>query len=195
MIKDKRNKRIIKNIGLFSPRHWFGLTPNASIYSKIYYALKRAGFRETVWQIVYSGQLAGIVFPLDKGTKEIHVRFFSDVIEAELEVGRYYLQHFKHPRNQAESLILNILNKYLSEQEMEEALSVIRQHNDPCEAINLKIKMEPRTSILKIAYSILAIICLLGFFEIAPSGLFGFGIIFTAFLQCTLFNRKNNNLL
>ena len=184
------NSRAIKSIGLFSPRHWFGLTPTSSIYSVVYYSLKRAGFRETVWQIIYSGQLAGIVLPLEKGTKEIHVRFYKDVIEAELEVGRYYLQHFIKPRYQAESLIINILKQYLSEQEMKEALTVIRQHNEPCKSINLRLQIESKTSIMKIAYSALAIICFLGFFNLASSGLFGFGIVFTAFLQLTLFNQR-----
>jgi len=117
--------RAVRTIGLFSPRHWFGLRPDGSIRSWLYYCLKGVGFKETVWQFVYSGQLAGLILPLEDGNKEIHVRFYCDRIEAELEVGRYYLDHFFAPRMEAKYMVLSLLALHLNGEEYDLATTHI----------------------------------------------------------------------
>jgi hypothetical protein len=61
----------------------------------IYEALKQRGFRETYWQVVYPGQIGGLIKSPLNTIFEFHVRFFeTGMIYAELEVGRSVLLHF-----------------------------------------------------------------------------------------------------
>lgn len=61
----------------------------------LYATLKKMGFRETRWQVVYPDQIGGLIRNRRGSLLEIHVRFYKgDMIYAELEVGRSALLHF-----------------------------------------------------------------------------------------------------
>jgi hypothetical protein len=65
----------------------------------IYEALKSIGFRETYWQLVYPGQIGGLI-KNPRGTLiEFHVRFFQrGMIYGEMELGRSVFLHFVNHR-------------------------------------------------------------------------------------------------
>lgn len=119
-------RRKLKTFGLFSKRHWLGLKPDDSFESYLYYKLKKIGFSETIWQYVFVGQKAGLVYPLDNGKGEIHVRFYDDTVEAELEIGRNYLTHFYKPRYQGEYLVFTMLEEHLSDEEKKMVNNIMR---------------------------------------------------------------------
>lgn len=104
-----RKRRRLRNIGLFSPAHWFGLPPDGSQIAHLYYKLKQHGFTETVWQLVYEGQVGGLILQVDGGRKELHVRFYDNLVEAELEVGRNFLEHFGASRHRSEFEVLTLM--------------------------------------------------------------------------------------
>lgn len=119
--------RRLRTIGVFAVRHWPLLRPDKGLDQTIYCALKRAGFRETVWQFVYAGQLGGLVLPLEGGIREIHVRFYADIVEAELEVGRHFLAHFFRPQYQAEGLVLELVKHHVGPTELRRMQTVFRK--------------------------------------------------------------------
>lgn len=113
---EPRHRRVT-SIGLISPRHWFGLKTDGSLNSSIYQKLRSIGFQETVWQYVYEGQLGGLIRPIGDDGLEIHVRFYENTIEAEIEVGRRYPRHFWGPRAEAGYLLLELLEDTLTRAE------------------------------------------------------------------------------
>lgn len=116
-LQNRALKRRLVTFGIFSPRHWTFFRPDRRIDRRVYSALKRFGFRETIWQFVYRGQLGGLILPVNNGHHEIHVRFYPDAIEAEFEVGRRFLDHFLQPRGRAEGLVINILRDQMTPKE------------------------------------------------------------------------------
>ena len=108
-----RPKRRRVSFGFLSPQHWPGCTPDTNINKLIYFGLRKAGFRETIWQIIYRGQIGALILPLNNGKLEIHVRFYVNTIEAELEVGRHFPDHFLQPRYQAEAIVLKLLKPHV----------------------------------------------------------------------------------
>ena len=125
----RKKKKGIRNIGLFSVKHWFGMKPDGSERVWLYYHLTRIGFRETIWQIVYKGQDAGLIYSLNRGENEIHVRFYSSHIEAELETGRDHIGHFFEPRYPAEHLVLKLLEPTLNADDLNRARRLFRKDN------------------------------------------------------------------
>lgn len=123
-------KKYVKNIGLFSLKHWSGLKQNDSDKKWVYQKLKEIGFKETVWQFVYNGQIGGLIYLVDNGHKEIHVRFFEKFIEAEIEVGRNYINHFIAPRYQAEKLVLKMLANKMNSNEYDRIKTMFREDNN-----------------------------------------------------------------
>jgi len=90
-------------------------SPDYRPMNAIYAALKSAGFRETYWQFVYSGQIGGLV-KSPKGTViEFHVRFFEGgMIYAEIELGRSLLLHFVNRRSYINKYLVAMLASRLS---------------------------------------------------------------------------------
>lgn len=81
----------------------------------VYNALKRRGFRETYWQVVYPGQIGGLIRNPRRGFLELHVRFYEDHrIYAELEVARWALAHFFMHRMFANEHLIAMLAHDLS---------------------------------------------------------------------------------
>jgi hypothetical protein len=74
-------------------------SPHYEAMNAIYLALKSTGFRETYWQVVYPGQVGGLI-KIPRGTLiEFHVRFFRNgLIYGEMELGRSALLHFVNRR-------------------------------------------------------------------------------------------------
>jgi hypothetical protein len=128
--KHARIKRSVRTIGLFSPAHCLGLRPSGSAGAWLYERLKAVGFRKTVWQFVYSGQLGGLILPLEHGLKEIHVRFYRHGIEAELEAGRSCFDHFLAPRVDATDDVLSMLRPHLAASELPRARASFHQSRD-----------------------------------------------------------------
>lgn len=92
-------------------------SPKLSI---IYAALMDLGFRETIWQFVYSGQIGGLVRTYGRGLIEVHIRFFEDdAIFAELEIGRTGLAHFLNRRIFANSHIIKLLEKSMDREDFD----------------------------------------------------------------------------
>lgn len=72
-----------------------GLPPELKTMQVIYEALKKRGFKETYWQVVYPGQIGGLIRNPGNNILQFHVRFFSHgMIYAEFELGRSALLHF-----------------------------------------------------------------------------------------------------
>ncbi|MDO8241009.1 MAG: hypothetical protein Q7T51_03465 [Candidatus Moranbacteria bacterium] len=111
----KYQKRKIKNIGLFNRIGIKGNKLPSEKLQQIYQLLLSKGFRETRWQFIYEGQLAGLVKPYSCGKNEIHVRFYDDRIFAEFEIGRAYIQHFLGPRLNANGYLFSLLVNHFSE--------------------------------------------------------------------------------
>jgi hypothetical protein len=72
-----------------------GLPHNLQPMRAIYDAFKKRDFRETYWQIVYPGQIGGLIKSPGNQILEFHVRFFENgTIYAEFEAGRSAILHF-----------------------------------------------------------------------------------------------------
>lgn len=110
--------RYIPSVGIFDITHWKGdtsLLTEAQL--RIFSALQALGFRVSLWQIVFQGQILGMMRPVDgNGYFEYHVRFYENgTIDAECEVGRHYIDHFFVRRGDASGQILMFLEPRLQE--------------------------------------------------------------------------------
>jgi hypothetical protein len=118
--------RKLSNIGVFSRGVVDGRLLESELMSKIYGILKELGFRETMWQFVYVGQLAGLVLPFNGGKNEIHVRFYGNRVFSEYEIGRAYLSHFTGVQYNANDYVLNLISEKLTGKEIDELKILIR---------------------------------------------------------------------
>jgi hypothetical protein len=102
-------KRKVVNIGIFAGRICTGgaiLNADAKL---IYKKLRDVGFVETRWQLIFDSQVGGLVYPYNEGLNEIHIRFYTDRIFAELEFSRSSIFHFLFPLYNANSYIVELL--------------------------------------------------------------------------------------
>mgnify|MGYP001767222361 CR=1 FL=1 len=89
------------------------------------------GFRETVWQYVYKGQIGGLVRSYGSSIIEVHVRFFEEgEIYAEVELGRSGIVHFFHERIYGNDYICGLLKSSLSSEEMKSLEMYIAAHKE-----------------------------------------------------------------
>lgn len=88
---------------------------DAESMRELYSVLKAIGFRETFWQIVYPGQVGGLIKNPGGHFLEFHVRFFEDSrIYAEIEIGRSVALHFLMHRFYANDYLENVLKRRVS---------------------------------------------------------------------------------
>jgi hypothetical protein len=98
-------------IGVFCPQHTKGHLLEDEYMRALYRELRdKHGFRETPWQFIYRDQKAGLVLPVTGKQNEVHIRFYSNRIHAEYEIGRAYIQHFGGIRYNANKYIRHILS-------------------------------------------------------------------------------------
>lgn len=170
-----RIRQRVVNIGVCSPRHWFGVPPSNHRHRRVYLALLRAGFTGTVWQFVYAGQEAGLIMPIAGNKHELHVRFYKDRIDAELEVGRRYVGHFTSRRLPGGGLLRRILHQRLGAQQFARIVDAIPAEG--AEEVDVGWMTETRTvvpfvgllswtvavfAILSLLESVFIAVCLLG---------------------------------
>lgn len=99
--------------------------PMAAIYN----ALKQVGFRETYWQVVYPGQIGGLIKNPRSKLLEYHVRLFYDGrIYAELELGRAALLHFIPHRHYLNEYIVSKIHSRLSQPHLDYLRRAIDRH-------------------------------------------------------------------
>ena len=145
-----QSSRPFRSVAFLCPGHWPGASPPPRVDKEILAALQALGFRETIWQFVYKGQLAGLVLTREAGTVEIHVRFYEASIEAELEVGRHFIGHFLYPRYQAEAIVLAMILPRLSARGCKLAVQLFRPDASP--AVFPKLKIRPGLSFVALAW-------------------------------------------
>lgn len=102
----------------FKPKVFFGTFTETSTsnYQKIFYQeLRRWGFKRTFWQLVFPGQVAGLVKKVQSklnGANEYHVRFYRDgTIDCEIEVDRFSELHWSGHREHDLKFLIDITNK------------------------------------------------------------------------------------
>lgn len=88
-------------------------------FQKLFFnELRMQGFRRTIWQLIFPGQVAGLVkkIPVQQnGVNEYHVRFYEDgIIDCELEVSRFERLHWSGPRQHGSELLVELLNNSAS---------------------------------------------------------------------------------
>lgn len=89
-------------------------------FKAIYEALRSSGYKETVWQFVYPGQIGGLIRNPNGGFIELHVRFFDDgTIYGEIELGRSFLLHFVERRLFINDYLVGVLSSKLSAEELQ----------------------------------------------------------------------------
>ena len=176
--------RRLCTFGFLSPRHWPIFHHDRRIDHEVYDALKRAGFRETIWQYVYRGQLGGLILPLHDGQVEIHVRFYRDTIEAEIEIGRHTLGHFVHPRYQAESIVLSMIQGHLSDGALDRARRLFRPHDAPPVIPNFVMKRDISFTVLALAATLIIVALVIAGY--LPATMAFLGAAFVVFLSWTL---------
>lgn len=129
-------KRKLYSFGIFSNQIVKGNKISNPYMISIYQKLKNIGFRETLWQYIFHGQIGGLVMPFNSGKNEIHVRFYKKRIFAEYEIGRYYVSHFLGRRYNANDYLYELLSNDLTVEErvfFREMLSEKRQLEDEIE--------------------------------------------------------------
>ncbi len=102
--------------------------------------LLKIGFRKTPWQLVFPNQTAGLIQriePLEDGTDEYHVRFYSDgVIDCELEVNRFNGWHWagqrKHGTYLLERVLENINNLSSDEKDVIKRQFDVKHYSNNC---------------------------------------------------------------
>lgn len=120
------NCRKFQGLGLFRKKSCDGsLVRHNPFLVIIYNKLKELGFKETKWQYIYEGQIGALVKQHNNGGNEIHVRFYSDRIFAEFEIGRAYFLHFIGPRYNANEHIVNILKPLMNSNDRELLLELM----------------------------------------------------------------------
>jgi hypothetical protein len=112
-------KRRLVGLGIFSPNVYRGTSITYAHCRSIYRALTELGFVETRWQFIYEGQMGGLVYSYNDGLSEIHIRFFSNRIFAELEFSRSSLFHFVFPLFNANGHIIDLLRNRISDESLE----------------------------------------------------------------------------
>lgn len=85
------------------------------LQAKLYrYLLTESGFKKTHWQLVFPGQVAGIVKRVNAdefGANQYHIRFYIDgVIESEIEFHKFSLKHWSGYRQLCWRHIEQIVN-------------------------------------------------------------------------------------
>ena len=94
----------------YSLRTFVGAGRCATMIAGLIYAeLLRCGFVETRWQLIYDGQIGGLVCPHNNGLNEIHIRFYAERIFAELELSRASPFHFLFPLFNANGYVIDLL--------------------------------------------------------------------------------------
>ncbi|OHB49712.1 MAG: hypothetical protein A2Y10_06020 [Planctomycetes bacterium GWF2_41_51] len=186
-----KQKRPLVSLGIFSPRHWSSFKPNDKNQISIYKALRQAGFKETIWQFIYRGQIGGLVLPLNDGRAELHVRFYTNTIEAELEVGRKFIGHFLQPRFQAESIVLSKIKKYLSQEDFETATTMFRE--DRSQPVFHDFSSNFDCSFIFIAVSISLLSLILVIFNIISIFISAIASLFVILLYKTLPGKNTIN--
>mgnify|MGYP007047540800 CR=1 FL=1 len=90
---------------LFKPlvfKGYFDVKQNHKKQVEFFNLLLSKGFKRTRWQLVFPGQIAGIVKKINQRNGEAnqyHIRFYSDgIIECELEMDNFSLKHWSGPR-------------------------------------------------------------------------------------------------
>ena len=77
--------------------------------------LRSQEFKRTVWQLIFPGQVAGLIKPIPvqvDGVNEYHVRFYDDgIIDCELEVARFNSMHWTGARQHGGELLEGLLEK------------------------------------------------------------------------------------
>lgn len=109
--------RTLRTFALLSPSIRSGRNISDPIAKSIYSKFKNAGFKETPWQYIYDGQLAGLVKPVGIGLNEIHIRFYEDRYFAEIEIGRGLIAHFFGPQFSASTQVRHFARDFLSDEE------------------------------------------------------------------------------
>jgi hypothetical protein len=107
-------KRKLVNLGIFSPNVCRGIPVENEHCRAIYSTLRNIGFLETRWQLIFDGQIGGLVYPYNAGLNEIHIRFYSDRIFAELEFSRSSVFHFIFPQFNANDYVVDLLRNRIS---------------------------------------------------------------------------------
>lgn len=100
---------------LFKPEVYLGASIN-NFYQRLFYGyLLDSGFKRTFWQLVFPGQIAGVIkkiAPNNYGLNEYHVRFYNDgVIDCELEFDRFSALHWSGKRVHNVSFLEDILDE------------------------------------------------------------------------------------
>ncbi len=92
----------------------FPSTEIGDLQKSFFDELRAQGFKRTAWQIVFPGQIAGIIKtipPEEDGINEYHVRFYDDgVIDCELEVARFNSMHWAGPRKDGTQLLHSLID-------------------------------------------------------------------------------------
>ncbi len=110
-------------------------------YQQIFFdELLRIGFQRTFWQLVFPGQVAGLVKKIPEkndGTNEYHIRFYDDgTIDCELEVHRFASMHWVGARKHGVTLLEDILEGEMNipertKQEVRRQFGV-KKYSDSC---------------------------------------------------------------
>ena len=102
----------------FKPKVFYGVFDGTTTnnYQKIFYQeLRQFGFRRTFWQLVFPGQIAGVVkkvHPKLNGANEYHVRFYTNgTIDCEIEVDRFSELHWSGHREHDLDFLVDALTK------------------------------------------------------------------------------------
>lgn len=101
LLKGTARGTISYSWGWTSPRvvrGYFTKNEIGLLQEKLYQHLLNSGFKRTRWQIVFPGQVAGIIKRVQEaefGANQYHVRFYIDgVIESEIEFHNWSRKHW-----------------------------------------------------------------------------------------------------
>lgn len=113
---------------------YFEKNTHAQLHKKFYNSLLQAGFKRTIFQLVFPGQTAGLIFrirDLYDEPNEYHIRFYKDgSIDCELEFTRWGMSHWSGARKRGIKVcenfhhIVNEMCKQLSAEEKELVLQL-----------------------------------------------------------------------
>ena len=104
--------------GALKPRVVLGYFSSCEIghNQKLFFnELRSQGFRRTIWQLVFPGQIAGLIKKTPRqqnGINEYHVRFYNDgTIDCELEIARFDSLHWIGPRQDGKEILEKLINE------------------------------------------------------------------------------------
>ena len=96
----------------------FPTTKVGDLQKSFFYELRAQGFKRTPWQLVFPGQIAGVIKtipPETDGINEYHVRFYNDgIIDCELEFARFHSMHWAGPRRDGTTLLHSLIDNAVS---------------------------------------------------------------------------------